>query len=163
MRGKFTTSHSNVIAYCDMVQAMKRNKVIPNAGGLYWGNPQVICLNQRCTGTPHEAIYPYPTQHKITDNNQIKQRQYNTLAHCRVQLAEQRYTNVGATHYRTIDLFGIGSPQESHGDPPTPPPKRRNKKAKHVCHRYIEEEEDDQRDNHHNDDDNDKDGNNGQD
>jgi hypothetical protein len=90
MRGKFATSHSRVIAYCNVVQAMKRNKVIPNAGGLYWGTPQVIRLNQHCTGTPHEAIYPYPTQHKITDNDGIKQRQYNTLAHCRVQLVEQR-------------------------------------------------------------------------
>jgi hypothetical protein len=100
---------------------MKHNKVIPNAGGLYWGTPQVIRLNQHCTGTPHERIYPYPMQHKITDRNRIKQHQYNTLVHCRVQLVEQRYTNVGTTHYPMINLFGIGLLQESHGNPPTPP------------------------------------------
>jgi hypothetical protein len=81
----------------------------------------VIRLNQRCTGTPHEAIYPYPMQHKITDSDGIKQSQYNTLAHCRMQLAEQRYTNVGATHYHTMDLFGIGLPQEGHGNPNATP------------------------------------------
>ncbi len=97
------------------------------------------------------------------DSDGIKQRQYNTLTHCRVQLAEQRYTNIGMTPYRTIDLFGIGLPQESHGDPPMPPPKHRNKKSKRVRRRYIEEEEDDKRDNCYNNDDNDDDGNDGQD
>ncbi len=58
MRGKFSSSHSRVIANCKVVQAMKQNKVIPNAGGLYWGTPQVIRLNQHCTGTPCKAIYP---------------------------------------------------------------------------------------------------------
>jgi hypothetical protein len=105
MQGKFSSSHSHVITYCNVVQGMKQNKVFPNAGGLYCGTPQVIRLNQHCTGTPHKAIYPYHMQHKITDNDGVKHRQYNTLAHCRVQLAEQRYTNVGTTHYSTIDLF----------------------------------------------------------
>jgi hypothetical protein len=114
MQGKFSTSHSRVIAYCNVVQAMKHNKVISDTGGLYWGTPPVICLKQHCTGTPHEAIYPYPTQHKIKDSDGIKQHQYNTHTHCRVHLAEQRYTNVGATKYHTINLFGIGLPQESH-------------------------------------------------
>ncbi len=68
----------------------------------------MICHNQHCTGTPHKAIYLYPTQHKILDNSGIKQCQYNTLVHCRVQLAEQCYTNIVPTHYCTIVLFGIG-------------------------------------------------------
>ncbi len=123
----------------------------------------MIRLNQHCTGTPHKVIYPYPMQHKITDNNRIKQCQYNTLTHCRVQLAEQRYANIGATHYRTINLFGIGLPQESHGNPPTPPPKSCNKKAKRISCRYIKEEGDDERNDHYNDDDDDNDDNDGND
>jgi hypothetical protein len=39
MRGNFSPSHSRVIAYRNVVQAMKRNKVIADAGGLYWGTP----------------------------------------------------------------------------------------------------------------------------
>ncbi len=46
MQGKFSLSHSCFIAYCNMMQAMKQNKVIPYIGGLYWGTPQVIRLNQ---------------------------------------------------------------------------------------------------------------------
>jgi hypothetical protein len=111
MCGKFSSIHSRVITYCNVVQAMKRNKVIPDASDLYWGAPQVILLNQHCKGTPHKAIYPYPMQHKIMDNDKVKYHQYNTLLHCRVQLVEQRYTNVGATHYCMINLFGIDLPQ----------------------------------------------------
>ncbi len=81
-----------------------------------------------------------------------------------MQLVEQRYTNVGVTHYCTIDLFGIGSPQESHGNPPMPPLKHCNKKSaadKHVCRRYIKEEEvDNDCDDCYNDDDNENDGDN---
>jgi hypothetical protein len=95
----------------------------PQCSDLYWGTPRVIHLNQRCMGTLHKAIYPYPMQQKITNSDGIKQQQQNTLAHSRMQLAEQHYTNVSATHYPTINLFRIGLPQESHGNPPTPPPK----------------------------------------
>jgi hypothetical protein len=101
---------------------MKQNKVIPNAGGLYWGTPQVIRLNQHCTGTPHEAIYPYPKQHKIMDNGGVKQRLYNTLMHCRVQLAEQRYTNVGLDLWKTLSIHWpsyccLMHPPHCHGWP----------------------------------------------
>jgi hypothetical protein len=60
MCGKFSTSHSCVIAYCNVVQVMKRNKMIPDAGGLYWGTPQVIRLNQCCTGPPTKQSTPTP-------------------------------------------------------------------------------------------------------
>ena len=97
---------------------MRHNKVSHDAGGQYWGAPQVIRLREECTGTPTMSIYPYPTKNVIRGH-----RQYNTLAHCRVQLAKQRYSNVTKTHVKTIDLFGIQSSQESsHDDPPSPPP-----------------------------------------
>jgi hypothetical protein len=67
MRGKFSTSHSCVIAYCDMVQAMKCNKMIPDGGGLYWGTPQVIRLNQHCTRTPTTGSTP---THAAQDHGQ---------------------------------------------------------------------------------------------
>ncbi len=79
MRGKFSTSHSCVIAYCDMVQAMKCNKVIPDAGGLYWGTPQVICLNQHCTGTPTKQSTP---THAAQDHGQ-RRNQKATVKHPR--------------------------------------------------------------------------------
>ena len=106
---------------CDAVQAMYNEKKTPDAGGQYSAAPQVIRLREKCTGTPVERLYPYATPHKIHGY-----RQFNTLAHCRVQLAVQRYSTVMTTRYETINLFGIHSSQESHDDPPPPPPKRRH-------------------------------------
>jgi hypothetical protein len=127
MRDKFSSSSSRVVAYCDATQEMHRNKVSPDAGGQYWGAPQVIRLREKCTGTPTDAIYPYPTKTKVDGH-----RQYNTLAHCRVQLALKHYSNAAPTHYRTIDLFGIQSSQESHDDPDSPPPPKKRRHKKHA-------------------------------
>jgi len=63
-------------------------------------------------------------------------RQYNTLAHCRVQLAVQRISRSAPTHSRNIDLFDIQSSQESNDQAhPPPPPQRHNKKRKSA--RYV--------------------------
>jgi hypothetical protein len=106
-------------------------------------------------GDPLKAIYPYATQHKITNNDRVKHHQYNTLAHCRVQLAEQCYNNESATHFHTINLFGINLLQESSDNLRLPPMKRRPKKLaadKHGHCRYIEEEAKDNKQNKRNDD-----------
>ena len=87
---------------------MHQSKVSPDAVGQYWGAPQVIRLTEKCTGTPLESIYHYRTPFKVEGHHQ-----YNTLLHCRVQLAVQRYSNAAPTHSRVIDLFGIQSSQES--------------------------------------------------
>ena len=126
---KYSESSSCVMAFNNSVQAMYRDKVIPDAGGQYWGAPQVIQLREKCTGTPVIHTYPYRTSFKIEGN-----RQNNTLAHCRVQLAVQRISRSAPTHSRVIDLFDIQSSQESHdrdnrGHPP-PPTQRHNKKRK---------------------------------
>jgi len=127
MGEKYSSSSSRVIAYDDATQEMRHDKVAHDVGGQYWGTPQVIRLREECTGTPTMSIYPYPTKNVIRGH-----RQYNTLAHCRVQLAKQRYSNVTKTHVKTIDLFGIQSSQESsHDDAPSPPPHRPRQRARH--------------------------------
>jgi hypothetical protein len=55
------------------------------------------------------SIYPYKKGFKIQGHHQ-----YDTLAHCRVQLAVQRFSNAAPTHSRVTDLFGIASSQESN-------------------------------------------------
>ena len=134
MGPKYSESSSRVMAFDNAVQAMYHDKVTPDAGGQYWGAPQVIHLREKCTGTPVINVYPYRTTFKID-----KARQYNTLAHCRVQLAVQRISRSAPTHSRVIDLFDIQSSQESHdrdnrGHPP-PPTQRHNKKRKSA--RYV--------------------------
>ena len=79
-------------------------------------------------------VYHYHTSFKIKGACQ-----YNTLAHCRVQLAVQRISRSAPTHSRVIDLFDIQSSQESHDRDdrahPPPPPQRHHKKRKLA--RYI--------------------------
>ena len=64
---------------------MHKDKVVLDATGMYWGAPQVIRLREKCTGTPVVDFFLYHTSEKIN-----RSRQYNTIAHCRVQLAVQR-------------------------------------------------------------------------
>ena len=125
MGAKFDESSSRVIAYSNAVQAMHRDKVIPDATGMYWGAPQVIRLQEKCTGTPVVDLFPYRTSEKINGS-----RQYNTIVHCRVQLAVQRVYVQARTTSRVIDLFGIASSQESNDDPPPPPPPRNRKRKR---------------------------------
>jgi hypothetical protein len=132
MGSKFSESSSRVMTFGNAVQAMYHDKMTPDTGGQYWGAPQVIHLREKCTGTPVIHVYPYRTSFKIEGA-----RQYNTLAHCRMQLAVQRISRSAPTHSRVIDLFGIQSSQESHDDhaPPPPPHQHHHKKRKSV--RYV--------------------------
>ena len=115
---KYSESSSRVMAFDNAVQAMYHDKVSPDAGGQYWPPPQVIQLREKCTGTPMINVYPYHKNFKIKGY-----RQYNTLVHCRVQLAVQRISRSALTHSRVIDLFDIQSSQDSNGQAhPTPPP-----------------------------------------
>ena len=65
MGPKYSESSSRVMAFDNAVQAMYRDKVTPDAGGQYWGAPQVIHLREKCTGTPVINVYPYCTTFKI--------------------------------------------------------------------------------------------------
>jgi hypothetical protein len=130
MKDKFSSSHSRVIAYDNVLQEMHVNRLSPNASGLYWGAPQVIRLSKKVTGLHLKSVHPYPTKVKI-----LSATQYNTLAHCRVMLARQHIKASVPTHYRVIDLFRLQSSQESdndHQEPPYSPPKRSRITDAHV-------------------------------
>jgi hypothetical protein len=104
-------------------------------------------------------------KHKITNNDGVTQHQYNTLEHCRVQLAEQATTTrAPLTTTQSISLELICHKRASMTPPP--PKKRLPKKPaadKHACSRYIEEKaKDDERDKRYEDYNNDdNDDNNG--
>jgi hypothetical protein len=130
MKDKYSSSHSRVIAYDNVLQEMHLNRLTPNASGLYWGAPQVIRLSKKVTGSHLELVHPYPTKVKIQGATQ-----YDTLAHCRVMLARQHIKASVPTHYRVINLFGLQSSQESdndHQEPPYSPPKRNHNTDAHV-------------------------------
>ena len=96
---------------------MHKDKVISDATGMYWGATQVIHLREKCMGTPVVDLFPYRMSEKINGSPQ-----YNTLVHCRVQLAVQSVYVPVHTKSRVINLFGIVSSQESNDDLPPPPP-----------------------------------------
>jgi hypothetical protein len=130
MKDKYSSSHSCVIAYDNVLQEMHFNRLTPDASGLYWGAPQVIRLSKKVTGLHLESVHPYPTKVKIQGATQ-----YNTLAHCRLMLERQRIKASAPAHYRVIDLFGLQSSQESdddHQEPPYSPPKRSRNTDAHV-------------------------------
>jgi hypothetical protein len=121
MKDKYSSSHSSVIAYDNVLQEMHLNRLTPNASGLYWCAPQVIRLSEKVIGLHLELVHSHPTKVKI----QVA-TQYNTLMHCRVMLVRQRIKASAPMHYRVIDLFGLQSSQESdnnHQEPPYSPPR----------------------------------------
>ncbi len=58
MKDKYSSSHSRVIAYNNVLQEMHLNRLTPNASGLYWGTPQVIRLSKTVTGLHLESVHP---------------------------------------------------------------------------------------------------------
>ena len=129
MKNKYSDDASRVTAYDEALQAMCRAKVNADGMGLYWGTPQVINFKEKVTGESKTLLYPYPSGHKVNGN-----RQYNTLATCRVELARQRNAVRGQAQVEVVDLFGIASSQESYDDrrpPPfSPPPQKRKRDAR---------------------------------
>jgi hypothetical protein len=130
MKDKYSSSHSHVIAYNNVLQEMHLKRLTPDASGLYWGAPQVIRLSKKVTGSHIELVHPYPTKVKVQGATQ-----YNTLVHCWEMLARQRIKASAPTHYRVINLFGLQSSQESNDnlqEPPYSPPKRSRNTDAHV-------------------------------
>jgi hypothetical protein len=70
-------------------------------------------------GTPVFSSLPYPMKKKIN-----KHMQHNTVLHCRIKQAAQRYVNRSRVIVkRTINPLGIDSSQDSYdNDPPCSPP-----------------------------------------
>ena len=86
-----------VTAHDNVTEAMKKAKVTPNASQLYlyWGEPQVIHLKFKCTGSPKITRVRYPTRETAKQKGKAH-LQFNLLYYCRVQLAEQRSSSMAA-------------------------------------------------------------------
>lgn len=111
MGGKYSETHSRVIAYDNTAQMMNSDNIKP-MNNFYWGTDQVVPLCERCTGTPDFGVFTYKTGMSIG-----KHRQYNTIIVCKVQVATQRTTVLKGAKRHIVDLMGIGS-QESNDSPP---------------------------------------------
>jgi hypothetical protein len=65
---------------------MAKDKVDPDMAGLFWGPPQVVCLEKKCTGMPVIRVDDYKTRNSIHDGAK-KVRQYNCFFPCKMRQA----------------------------------------------------------------------------
>jgi hypothetical protein len=94
MGDDYSPSHIRVRAFDNVTQTMFKDKVEPDANGLYWGKPQEIHLKEKCTGT----VDIDPTDYRGPPNVEPvmyrgrKNYQFHTIITCKVQIAERRKT-----------------------------------------------------------------------
>jgi hypothetical protein len=131
MKTDYNPSHNRVIAYDKVAQQMGREKVTPDAAGLFWGGAQVIPLTFKATGTPKVTRIRYPIG-EYAERNGKSHLQFNSIYYCKVQLAEQRSSNMAEVDCETVDLFDIPSSQGSSDYPGSPPPRGSGKKRRRV-------------------------------
>ncbi len=131
MKNDYNPSHNRVVAYDNVAQQMGREKVTPDAAGLFWGGAQIIPLTFKATGTPKVTRIRYPIG-EYAERNGKSYLQCNSIYYCKVQLAEQRSSNMAEVDCETVDLFDIPSSQGSSDYPGSPPPRGGGRKRRRV-------------------------------
>jgi hypothetical protein len=97
MGENYSPSHVRVRAFVDVTQAMFKDKVEPDANGVYWGDPQNIHLKEKCTGTvvALAKVYCVPTKVEAIKYKGRRNYQFNTIVSCKMQWAERRKDRKG--------------------------------------------------------------------
>ena len=68
MGTEYRESSARVVAWDDTALEMQAKNVRP-VNGLFWGEPQVVRLRWKCTGTPTRVDkHDYPTEYRVKDN-----------------------------------------------------------------------------------------------
>jgi hypothetical protein len=127
---RYRESSSRVVAWDDTVLEMQAKNVRP-VNGLFWGEPHVVRLRWKCTGTPTAVNkHDYPTEYR--DRVKDKRGEWHVQCDCivlvTVKKAEEKMQaelEVGTSY---VDLFGIDSSQSQRSDDPPSPPRRQRKK-----------------------------------
>jgi hypothetical protein len=127
---RYRESSSRVVAWDDTVLEMQAKNVHP-VNGLFWGEPHVVRLRWKCTGTPTAVNkHDYPTEYR--DRVKDKRGEWHVQCDCivlvTVKKAEEKMQaelEVGTSY---VDLFGIDSSQSQRSDDPPSPPRRQRKK-----------------------------------
>ena len=128
-----------------MALEMQQKNVRP-LNGLFWGEPQVVQLRWKCTGTPTRVDkHDYPTEYRVKDKQEKWHMQCNCIVLVTVRKAEERTQAELEVATSYVDLFGIDSSQESQrsDDPPSPPPLRRKKRRSEDRHAVDDDINDD--------------------
>ena len=170
MGDDYSPSHVRVRAFDNVTQTMFKDKVEPDANGLYWGKPQEIHLKEKCTGTVDTDPTDYRAPPKVDPVNYRgrKNYQFHTIITCKVQIAERRRTATIKKKKTTVDMFDVPS---SQGTTPSPGIQRGIKRKRdwggshrgESKHKVVEEEEEEEEEDERfsGDDDDDEDGRGG--
>jgi hypothetical protein len=134
MGENYSPSHVRVRAFDDVTQAMFKDKVKPDANGVYWGDPQNIHLKEKCTGTvvTLAKVYCAPTKVEAIKYKGRQIYQFNMIVSCKVQWAERRKTARVGTKTTVVDMFDVPS---SQGTTPSPGVQRNRKRDWGGSHR----------------------------
>ena len=130
MGDEYSDSSARVVAWDDTALEMQQQNV-HSLNGLFWGKTQVVWLRWKCTGTPTAVNkHDYPTEYKVKDKKGEWRVQCDCMVLVTVKKAEERMQAEVEVESSYVDLFGIGSSQESQrsDDPPSPPPRRCKKR-----------------------------------
>jgi len=113
MGSSSSLSNSRVVAYNNVTEEMKKSKVTPDASRLYWGEPQVVPLKSKVTGTPKISFIRFPTG-ETAERKGKKHLQFSSIYYCRIMLAEQRSANEqGRRPPRPSELSELGQQSPS--------------------------------------------------
>jgi hypothetical protein len=169
MGDDYSPSHVRVRAFDNVTQTMFKDKVEPDANGLYWGKPQEIHLKEKCTGIVDTDPTDYRAPPKVDPVNYRgrKNYQFHTIITCKVQIAERRKTATIKKKKTTVDMFDVPSSQGTSPSPGVQRGRNRDWGGSHRGeseHKVVEEEEeegDDDDERFSGDDDYDEDGRGG--
>jgi hypothetical protein len=145
MGAEYCESSSRVVTWDNTALEMQAKNVRP-VNGLFWGEPQVVRLRWKCTGTPTAVNkHDYPTEYRVKDKRGEWHVQCDCIVLVTVRKAEERTQAEFEVVSSYVDLFGIDSSQESQrsDDPPSPPPRRRKKRRSEDRHAVDDDIDDD--------------------
>lgn len=127
MGADYSDTHVRVRSFDEVTQAISKDRLEVDANGLFWGKPQEIHLEKRCTGTVEAVAMPYRAPRSIepiTDSKGRRHYQYYSIVQVKAQLAEQRKTaKKRASKTRPLELYEASSQETT----PSPDVRRRRK------------------------------------
>ena len=100
---------------------MFKDKVKPEANGVYGGDSQKVHLKEKCMGmvVVLAKVYPAPTKVEAIKDEGRRNYQFNTIVSCKVQQVEKRKTGTVKKKMMVVDMFDVPS---SQGTIPSPGP-----------------------------------------
>ena len=135
MGADYSDTHVRVHSFDEVTQAISKDRLEADANGLFWGKPQEIHLEKRCTGTIEAIVMPYCAPRSlepVTDSRGRRHYQYYSIVQVKAQLADQRKTaKKKASKTRLLELYEASS----QGTTPSPDVRRRRQRDWGGSHR----------------------------